>query len=172
MAFDIDIDTTSLLRVARRYENGEAILTDEISRTMIRSLDVFEQLVVKETPVGATGAARGSITKQIFGEPLTDNYSGVVTTAIIYGQALEVGRKPGKFPPVEMAGLELWVRRKLGVPSALARGVAFAVATVISRRGTKGARMFAKGFAQGKPHVDELWRTLPARVVKRLEGGA
>ncbi len=172
MALDISVDTSSLLRTASRFDNGVRILAEEISKTMIMSLNVFEQLVVQETPVGATGAARGSVTKEIFGQPLADNYAGVVTTAIIYGQALEVGRKPGKFPPVEMGGLELWVRRKLGVPASLSRGVAYAIATVISRRGTKGARMFAKGFARGKPHVDELWRTLPARVIKRLGGAA
>jgi len=176
MALDISIDTSSLLRTARRYENGESILVEEISKTMNQSVNVFEQLVAEETPVGATGAARGSVTKEIFGQPLSDNYMGVVLSSIIYGQPLEISRDPGWMPPVD--AIELWVRRVMGISGQEARSVAWAVATNIKKFGTyrnkspKGARMFAKGFARGKPVVDELWRELPARVIKLIWWGA
>lgn len=51
-----------------------------------------------------------------------------------YTEYLVNGRAPGKMPPI--APIEEWVKAKMGLSGAQARGAAFAIATKISQEGT------------------------------------
>lgn len=130
----------------------------------------LEAEVARRTPTGVGGEAglRGSI----HGEVVTlsgHSSAGVVGTPLEYGEVVELGRRPGKFPP--RAPIELWVRRKLGVPAAEARGVSFLVARKIARHGFPGAHMFEKAWkAQERWAMREL-QTIASRVVRRINGG-
>jgi len=143
----------------------EQILAREIAKRMQASVDAFQQAVQVETPVGATGGARGSITQYLEGSPL--DLTGVVTMGVLYGEPLEYGRAPGRMPPP--AALELWVTRKLGLVGKEMEQVAFLIARAIGRRGTQpGARMFERGYNNAHGAVERLWDDLPTVVVEGL----
>jgi hypothetical protein len=171
---EISIDVSSLERAARRFEEGPQILAEEMNRAMNMSLDVIEQVVAEETPVGVTESARGSIAKEIFGVPLTDDYYGIVEMTVLYSYYLENGRAKGKMPPPQ--ALELWVSRKWGLSGKEARDAAWGLAYYIGHGskkgpgGTKGAHMFARGWATTKPIVEGIWQKLPERFNARMRG--
>ena len=133
---------------------------------MLVGLQMFEEAVVVETPVGATGNLRSSIASHVYGNPLGGQLSGqlgafedaATMTPVSYGYAVEFGQSPGVRPPA--AELEYWVIRKLGVAPAAAPGVAFAIAESIYKRGTKGAFMFKKGFDARRQAVVDLWQRM------------
>jgi hypothetical protein len=136
----------------------------EVRAMMDITVDYFEQLVVKYTPVGATAALRGSISHVITGDPATV-LEGRNVHGMLYGDVVEVGRKPGKMPPA--SALELWVTRKLGISGDEATSVAWLIARKIGKRGTKGARMFEKAFKEGSRRMILYWQDLPRYVLEK-----
>ena len=129
----------------------------------------LEAEVARRTPAGVGGQAglRGSI----HGETVSlsgHSVAGVVGTPLEYGEVVETGRRPGKFPP--LAPIELWVRRKLGVPDAEARGVAFLVARKIARVGFDGAHMFEKAWEHLEQWSMQQLQTIAPRVIARAQG--
>lgn len=160
----ITIDLSDLTEFAAELDAVPGIVADESGKTTRQAVDVFEQLVVGFTPVGATSALQSGTSTNVYG--VGANVYGEVTNPVRYGLPVEYGRKPGKRPPRD--AIELWVVRKLGLRGAEARSAAFLIARAIGRRGTKGAFMFQKGFDQGKPIVLRLYDDLPDRVVRRI----
>lgn len=145
------------------------VVAEEMYKLMEMSLAVFHQAVVGETPVNF-GTLRAATTTDIVSGPI--ELVGSVMNPLIYAWPVEVGRAAGRQPPV--AAIELWVIRKLGIQPPESHGVAYVIARAIGEGTTRfqkagGARMFERGFEMGLPHVDRLWDTLSARVVKRLE---
>lgn len=145
MSFTVTVDDAELRRAAMA---APARIQGELRQAVELSLVDFEGAVVSHTPVGATGHLRQSITHDISG-------SGISMVGRVFSQdkpikvaAVETGRRPGAPPPI--SAILPWVQRKLGGD----RQVAFLVARAIGRRGTKGAFMFQKGFAEARPIVD------------------
>ena len=164
---DLDFDTADLDRLIAATQMAGPIVAGEMRATMDASVDLAQQQVRGNTPTGATGNLLQSIARDVFGTPLS--LTGRVTTAAVYGEPVEFGRKPGSMPPVEQTGLELWVRRKLGVPPNEVESVAYAIAISIKRKGTQGKFMFKKGFEASKPIIKKQWSDLPTRVVAKME---
>ena len=85
---------------------------------------------------------------------------------------LEIGRRPGKMPPIEP--IEKWVIGKLNVPEDEARGVAFAIAKKIAEKGTDILTDRAKGL-QVELVLDELNKELSELILnfeeQRITGG-
>lgn len=110
----------------------------------------LESRTVQLTPAGVGGAAglRGSI----FGEAVRKpgRVTGLWGSPLKYAEVVELGRRPGSFPPP--SALVLWVRRKLGVSHAQASGVAHAIAWKIYRKGTEPVKMFEKAW-----DASEIW---------------
>lgn len=161
--WDVELDGFDELMddLVTRYPE---VVADEMYKAMEKSLAVFHQAVVVETPSN-TGALRAATTTDIVSSPVS--LVGSVMNPLIYAWPVERGRRPGKMPPVQ--AIELWVIRKLGVSPAESRGVAYLIARAIGKRGTKGAGMFWKGFQNALPRVEHLWEMLPENIVKRLE---
>ena len=146
---------------------------DALAAEMRSSLDITVQTIAgavrMETPVGVSGNLRQSIYGEVYGQPLTAEFAGVVGTPLIYGDAVENGTR-AHWPP--SGALELWVTRKLGISGAEAADVAFLVARKISKRGTRpGQRMFERGLANATPAIERYWQTMPARVKARVTNG-
>lgn len=166
-------------RVAAELKNLWAqypgIAREETRTTLHLIAARMESEVMQRTPAGVGGAAglRGSI----FGEVRGDNNSvrGIWGTPLKYGEVIEFGRKPGKFPPV--GPIELWVRRKLGITED-SEGVALAIARAIFRRGFSpngdvgkdGARMFEKAWESCQDWAETQLGLLPGRIVSRAGG--
>lgn len=160
----IDFDTSQVERFRRNLYEGTPIVDSEMRQGMQESVSVLHGNIVARTPVGVSGQLRQSIEKQISGTPL--KVEGEVATNIIYGEPVEVGRKPGRMPPV--SAIELWVRRKLGINQG-ARQVAYLIARAIGARGTKGAGMFEKGLAASQSAITRIWQLTGERIAARLD---
>ena len=160
-------------------ERGKGPLTDRVVDTMEAGLSALLQAIVSRTPVGVSGNLRGSIASMWTGTP--PMIEGEVATGILYGEPAEYGRKPGK-APVDMIGrgprggkiwaakpgLELWVRRVLGLQGAEARDAALAIAWHIAKHGTEGAHMFQDGFTDARPTIEALWERLLDDLVTEM----
>lgn len=160
----LGIDYNDMLAFAEDMDGAKRIIDDAMLARMQKSLDAFQQAVMVETPVGVSGNLRGSLSTYIEGVSL--DWTGTLTTALVYGESVEFGRKPGRMPPPQ--ALELWVVRKWGIDPANAMGVSWALARHIAAHGTKGAFMFQKGFDNALPAVMRLWDDLPDAVVKQV----
>lgn len=162
--WDIELDGFDALMKALVSLYPE-VVADEMYTTMEKSLAVFHQAVVVETPVNL-GTLRAATAVDIVSGPI--ELVGRVVNPLIYAWPVERGRRPGKPPPP--GPIAYWLYRKgIVTDRKKIRSAAYLVARAIGRRGTKGAGMFWKGFEAGLPHVEKLWDTLPDRIVKRLE---
>lgn len=164
MRIDYNVILDDIERVAKRYPD---IIRQETLSVLDDITAMLESDVVVRTPAGVGGAAglRGSIEGTV--TEMRGVATGIVGTAIPYGEVIEYGRKPGKFPPT--GPLELWVRRKLGVNGDKAPGVAFLVARKIAKKGFKGAHMFSEAWEADKAQVFRMLRTIPERVMRRMK---
>lgn len=157
------MEVTGIDEIIAMFERGGEIVEQETAKTMQLSLDTFKQAVQLEWPVNF-GTGRASTTTEIEGTPV--DLTGFVLTPLIYGRPVEDGRAPGKMPPVE--AIEIWVIRKLGIAPPESRGVAFVIARSIGRSGTKGAKMFQKGFDTALPLVQTQWDQLLDNIFAKL----
>lgn len=153
--------------LARDYPVATRLETEAVLGVITARL---EAEVARRTPTGVGGQAglRGSIHGEVVSLSGT-SVAGVVGTPLEYGEVVELGRRPGKFPP--LAPIELWVRRKLGVPDAEARGVAFLVARKIARVGFDGAHMFENSWKSLEHWAMRELQTIPGRVIDRVIRG-
>ena len=92
---------------------------------------------------------------------------GLLGTPAQYGEPVELGTKP-HFPPVEP--LKFWVEKKLGYSGEEAESVAFLIARAISRRGTKGAKMFKRAISDKEAAVERILQEIPAEIIKQVQG--
>lgn len=122
--------------------------------------------IVKRTPVGWSGALRGGYQVEVR-RANTKNPVGVIANPILYHDAVEDGRKPGKRPPIE--ALMPWVGSKLGVPPGPERrSVAFLVARKIGQTGTKPQRMVEQGWKETRDNIAPLLKQAGLRIVAKL----
>ena len=124
-----------------KYRN---IMRQEYRRAVTELVIVGETIVSENTPVGVTGQLRAGVT----GKVITHNLGVVIETGpgAKYVDAVEGGRSPGRFPPVD--AIMLWVKRKLRVPPGKLKSVAFLVGRKIAKKGIKGKHMFRKAEAK------------------------
>jgi hypothetical protein len=162
---EIKVDLKDVERLTREYP----VVSQQVREAKItEALALLERMVRDETPVGAGPIhLRDTIhpTVGVTGEKVW----GILGTPAVYGESVEFGTKP-HFPPV--GPLVHWVERKLGIQGKEAQSVAFLIARAISKRGTKGAAMFGKGFEQAEAAVTRILMEIPEEIVRRVEAGA
>ena len=96
--------------------------------------EVIEEVKRILTPARDTGQTAGSYVSDFRGSNL-GTLQGRIYSDKISAETLEVGRKPGSFPPVD--AIAAWARRKLGIGD---RGIAFAIARAIGKEGSPKRR--------------------------------
>jgi len=158
MAFEVTIDDRA---VVAAFTKAPALITSAMHRAVELGSADFEGSVIALTPVGATGQLRASITHDVSGSGIMVTGRTYSTDVPIKVSSVETGRAPGRMPPY--APIALWVARKLGGDES----IIYLVRRAIGRRGTKGAGMFAKGYAQGLPRVQGRITELMS-VVRRV----
>jgi hypothetical protein len=142
---------------------AERIVAEEQQRAMEASVLQVKGAILPFVPVNL-GALRQGVQAMVSGTPA--NLSGKVFDPITYASAVEHGTRP-HFPP--LGPIELWVRRKLGIPEGRqSRSVAFLVARAISRRGTKAVQFFKRGWDSSEGQVRARFRDAQARIVARI----
>ena len=164
MTFDIEINTTPLVKFAERVGNIDEIVNREMQNTMRASLTAIEQTVINvidEKNMVYNGHLRASIHQEIYGAP--PDFVGSVNTGIIYGYQMEEGRPPGIMPPA--AALDLWAKRKnIPIPG-------YVLARSIESKGIRGRHYMRDSFVRVKDRVEALWAGLVDRVIVKFEGG-
>ncbi len=153
--------TAVAIRRARQITRRE--LTGLISRVIVR----LEGNVVERTPVGASHALRGGYRSVVVGK-MTAKPIGKLINPVLYHDAVEEGRAPGKMPPVE--ALMPWVAAKLGIGTGpMRRRVAFLVARSIGAHGTEGQEMVERGWKETRRMIGTELTKLGVRIVRELD---
>ena len=104
---------------------------------------------------------------QAYGESV---WGTVAAPPAEYGVPLELGTRPH---PVSIKGqesLRLWVEKKLGLSGKEAKSATFLIARAISRRGSKGYKMFTKNVSKHEAAVIRILEQIPADIIKRVQG--
>ena len=157
----IKADFTNLESLVGKYP--DAAKAARVSK-LTQALMLVERAVKQRTP---EGAGPMHLRDTIFGRTsiLGRQVHGILGTPARYGESVEMGTRP-HFPPVDP--IRHWVERKLRISGDEAKGVAFLIARAISRRGTKGAHMFDKGFEVSKSRIMEILNGIPDEIVRKL----
>lgn len=154
----------------------ERIINAELRHGMeLTVLDGEREIAVK-TPVGVTGHTRQGIHGRVI-DPLHGEI-GIQGPASRYGDFVESGRRPGKFPPPDP--ISLWLRRtakgrafvaavkeRYGIKtdSAALKQATFLKQRGIARRGTPGAFMFKESLRAVGAAADKYFK----EAVKKIE---
>lgn len=154
-------DLTGVEELSRRYPD---VSRDVREAKLTKAILLLERAVMEHTPVGAGPIHLRDTIHHKVGISGKKAW-GTLGTPAIYGESVELGTKP-HFPPV--GPLTHWVERRLGITGKRAESVAFAIALTISRRGTKGAKMFEKGFEESEAAVIRILNEIPAEIVRRI----
>jgi len=169
---DYTVRIEGLDELRRRFAESPELMERETRRALRVSIDHIEEQVAGRTPVNI-GALRGSIATEIRGNQM--NLRGIVGTPLIYGLPVEMGREPGKMPPVD--AIEYWVIRKGIASPPESRSVAFLIARAIGAGTSRGimrpgggARMFEKGLEASMGTVEKVFDGAVERIVERLAG--
>lgn len=147
------------------------ITNQEITRGLQTLKVEMERRVRVRTPKGVFGEGgglAGSIAGEVLGVPARMTR---VTHSSVYGDVVELGRRPG---PVSWAGLQsitLWVEKILRPPAQDLAYVAFLVAQKIAHRGFPGAHMFERAFNESRGMLETLWARVGEQIAARMRGG-
>ena len=141
----------------------------EISRDvriskLTEALNLLEREIKKKTPYGAGPIhLRDTIHEKV--RASGKKVIGIIGTPLQHGEPVELGTRP-HFPPT--GPIQFWVERKLGITGKEAKSVAFLIARAISKRGTKGAKMFEEGFGEAESRVVRILEEIPGEIVRRI----
>lgn len=137
--------------------------------------DLLETAVRNRAPVGLGGQSglKGSIAGEV--RELAQRVEGIVGTPLRYAMAVEYGRSANKRPP-PLSALIPWVERFITLQRGeTAKGVAFAIARYIGKRGTRswrqsppGERMFLRGFDAAAPRISQVFEQAFTGAVKTV----
>lgn len=158
--------TLTPLGLIFRTPEALALAAREVRGILTAAVLDLEREVVERTPRGATGLLQASVFGEVRGDGLA--LRGIVAASQLYAPVVELGRRPGRFPP--LGPIQLWVRRKLNVPEARVRGVAFVIARKIARLGFPGRFMFRDALADRREAIERSMEQTAQRIAERLEG--
>ena len=157
----------------------DRVINDEFKKAMLESVTFGESQIAPKTPVGVTGHTR----QGVFGKVIDPRHGeiGIQGPGGRYGEFVESGRRPGKFPPA--AAIELWLRRtdkgrrfvasvkaqyEIEDNAAALKQATFLKQKGIARRGTRGAFMFKKSTQAIATDVGVNFNEAIKRIEKKL----
>lgn len=155
----IELDT-----VAPALARAPQIFEEELYPSVLEAELLLEREIRERTPTSGAGTLRDSIGAL----PVTFSgiaFEGGVGTALSYAAPVETGSRPHR-PPIEP--LAEWVRRKLGKTGKEARGIAFAIAGKIAKKGSEGRWMFRDGLAATQDQMLAIIAAGAERAVERI----
>lgn len=146
------------------FAQVDDVAKHELFAATLESSLKIERDVKALTSKGATGLAARSVQTQA-PQMLPEGVVGLVGSSLNYIVPLELGSKP-HFPPLQP--LVEWVSTVLQLDGAEAKSVAFMIARKISKVGTKGQKMFARGFAMNEQAAKARAEQAVANVLTRM----
>lgn len=168
MVAEYEVHTEELDAAAAALQRYPQIARDVLTTSMSRAVMQVSSEVKRRTPV-YMGRLVGSIGGRVeaFGggiSPLGGEIRGIVDTPVDYALPVEVGRRPGSWPPIDK--IARWCHLVLGE-----EGAAGAVAAKIFHQGTEPRAMFARGWVASKPWVKNEFKRALREIVQRLARG-
>lgn len=130
-------------------------VTPELRSAMEKSLLLVES-DARRNAVRDTGRLQNSITHSISGNGL----EGKVGPSVGYGLYVEMGRRPGKMPP--MKAVAAWAQRHGINP--------FLVARAIGRKGIKAQPFLIPAYEKNKGRIEQLFAAVGAKVLSQVKG--
>ena len=162
-----EITTKTDLRDLERLIKAYPKVSQDVRISKItEALMLLEREIKKVTPFGAGPI---HLRDTIFSKTHTSGEKvwGTIGTPLEHGEPVEFGTKP-HFPPI--GPIQFWVQEKLHIEDEKeSRSVAFLIARAISRRGTKGKKMFGHGFEENEERVMRILESIPEEIVRRIE---
>lgn len=160
---DVDVNLDGSIFSAGRRESD---VNKAIQRQFTLAAEFFISEVRLATPVGATNNLRDSWD---FGY-IKSSQRVVIAPRSEYAMAVEMGRRPGKWIPIEP--LQLWVKRKLGVDNEReAKSIAFAISRKAKMSGIRGKFFVSKTFEATLPTIQSAFISpLGNMIVRALRG--
>ncbi len=157
----IKVDLKDLEELTKKYPE---VSKDVRISKITEAVNLLEAAVKKRTPYGAGPI---HLRDEIFSKVSASGkkVAGLVGVSMVHGEPVEKGTKP-HFPPT--GPIQFWVERKLGIGGSEAASVAFLIARAISRRGTKGAKMFERGFEENEARVMRILEEIPEEILRRI----
>ena len=136
----------------------------DVNIIKVNASDKLETEVAINTPVGVGGTLRagirGTVITHLRGEV------GVEGAASKYGDVVERGRRPGRWPPRD--AIELWVKRIIKPEPKKLKSMAFLVQRKVGKIGFKGKFMFRDAEKKLKTRVTNMFRIATKRIERRL----
>jgi len=129
------------------------------------ALQLLEREIVTRTPRGAGPIHLADTIFAADPRVAGDKVWGELGTPCVYAEPVEYGTRP-HWPP--SGPLVHWVERILNIHGKEAETVAFLIARAISKRGTKGAHMFSKGFAAAESRVVGILDEIPEEILRQM----
>lgn len=161
MELTITADLSSVQKLLDKYPDISATVQRE---KVTEAALLLERAIKLLTPEGAGPIhLRDTIFHKI--EQRGVSVRGLISTPASYGESVEMGTRP-HFPPV--APIRFWVEKKLRLAGAEAKSVAFLIARAISKRGTKGAKMFQQGVEKNEAAVMAILNRIPEEIIRRI----
>ncbi len=162
------------------FERPADVVQEHLDRFMTMLTAYLLREVKQRTPIGAHGAQGGllgSIQMELegLGTPLI---RGMVMTANPYGDIIERGRRPGKWPPggkdkaLSERPLLPWLILKFGAAGKKLDQLEFLVRRKIGRVGFKGAAMFFRAYWENQDAIARMAQAEGLEISLALGGTA
>lgn len=150
-----------------RLRMEDAMMRGIRSAAKLGIIDVHLQVdqAVPASEEGVKGAFNTGAYKRAWKTEHFDDHS-IIYNEKAYASVIEKGLRRGKMPNI--AGIEKWARRRLGVSSKEAKQIAYPIAKEIKRRGLKPRNVLEKAIPDIANAVqEEVWHEL----MRELSGG-
>lgn len=162
-------------------EQAKAEIADVQRETMTAALGVLAGFVSEEAPKNfghlaqsfssMPATATGGI-EILDGSRTTTMLEGRVFSSLPYAVVMEEGRRPNTpIGRAGIAGIGLWVKRKLGLSGKEADSATWAIATTISRRGMPGKFYAKAAFTKAQSQLTVLFREMAKSIADGLTKG-
>ena len=143
------------------YEKASRI---EYLKAMTEAMNILETEVAQNTPVGVGGVLQGGIRGTV--QTHLRGVVGVEGPASKYGDVIERGRRPGRWPPRD--AIELWVKRIIKPEAKKLKSMAFLVQRKVGKIGFKSKFMFRDAERKLKVRVINMFKIATKRIERRL----
>ena len=153
------------------FENPAAIIQDGLDSFVMEVLSLLESAVKEKTPRGVFGD-QGGLAATIHGDPFnlgTPAVMGIVGHQSVYGDVIEMGRRPGKMPPPGV--LLRWMEVVLGMSEKEAQRKEYGLRLSIAKKGFDGAFMFQKALEENETKIEDIAQKYGIDIAFNLNGG-
>jgi hypothetical protein len=185
MSFQVEVVLKGDQKLRAALAGSQVIVARRLTEAMWASQLVLVREIQPRTPVGVSGALRGSIEAEAPTQAGSTIIGKVGSTLRDeeYPKTMEFGRKPGSWiSEAGMENLQLWVhrkrlagnyslktRRRLGKKTVQAeqdRAVAWAIAVKIYRKGIEAKHFMSGGYGASVARIKQLFRRA-LRLIKK-----